>query len=97
MTTVPTRAGSMPRLAQLGGKRLAGVHLQVAEGERADAPEALGRLDRDGRVQAGVDQDRPGAGVLDEEGDDRDRDPGVLPDPDAEPAKAGEAAGLAQR
>jgi hypothetical protein len=50
--------------AQLGGERLPGLHLQVAEGERAYAPEALGGLDRNGGMEPGVDQDRPGAGVL---------------------------------
>ena len=46
-------------------------------------PEVLLRIDRHGGVEAGVDDDRPDARVLDQEGDDRQLDPVLLGAEDA--------------
>ncbi len=68
MRTVLISAGSMPRDLQLGGHRVRGLHLR-REHARAHPAEVLLRVDGDRGVEARVDQDPPGARVLDEEGD----------------------------
>jgi hypothetical protein len=83
-------------LAQLCGQRLAWVHLEPLECELVDAPEALARADGYGGMEPGVDQHRPGAGVLEQERDDRDRHPLRARNAEAERAAPGEPALLAQ-
>jgi hypothetical protein len=63
-----------PVVAQLVAQRLLGGHPD-AEQARPHAAEVLRRIDRDARVQPGVDEDRPGAGMLDQEGRDGQPDP----------------------
>ena len=59
------RPARCPRARSCAGTACSGVHLQAARGVREEAAEVLLRVDGHGRVEAGVDQDGPGAGVLD--------------------------------
>jgi hypothetical protein len=82
--------------AQLGRDGLLGLHLHVLERELREPAEVGLRVRRDRGVEARVDQDRPDAGVLDEEGRHGHVQPVLLLDSEPERASPREAALLAQ-
>ena len=83
-------------LAQLRRGRLVGGHLDALEGDLREAAEVRRRVGGDRGVEAGVDQDRPGAGVLHQEGRHRHVEPVLALDAEPERAPPGEPALLAQ-
>jgi hypothetical protein len=88
------RGGLDPARAELVGQRLLGLHLPRArDGRGKELADVLLLVHGHRRVQAGVDQDRAGARVLDEERDDREL--GGLPAAHAHRLERGEAPLLA--
>ena len=65
-----TSSGSMPRARSCAGIACSGFISIVVEAAE-HAAQVLLRVDRHRGVEAGVDEDRPDAGVLDQERDDR--------------------------
>jgi hypothetical protein len=82
--------------AQLSRRRLVGRHLDALERDLREPAEVRGRLGGDGRVEARVDQDRAGAGVLDQEGGHGHVQPVLLLDAEPERAPPREPPLLAQ-
>ena len=68
MTTIGTSPGSRPAFAQLRRDVFAGLEARLAEARRRGAPKFSRAVGRDRGVQAGVDEDRAGARVAEQEG-----------------------------
>ena len=71
ITTIGISPGSRPRLRSCAGTSSPGSRRRLAEAV-AEAAEVLRAVGGDRGVQAGVDEDRAGARVADQEGRDRD-------------------------
>ena len=93
---VPIWLAAMPRARSCADDRLLGRHLDVFEDERRARPRFACRLDGDRGVEAGVDQHRAGAGVVDEERGHRQAPPLAARHAEAERLAPGQPAGLAQ-